>query len=86
MLVRSKTTNTGRVYDFGQDLDELLDLNEAIDRMAEESPQTAELVKLRLFAGLSLAQSGEILGLPTSTAHVHWRYASAWLERRVHSA
>jgi RNA polymerase sigma factor (TIGR02999 family) len=73
-------------FDLGQDLDELLDLNDAIDQLSKESPQIAELVKLRLFGGLPLAQAGEMLGFPSSTAHVHWRYASAWLERRVKSA
>jgi RNA polymerase sigma factor (TIGR02999 family) len=63
--------------------DEWLDLNEGIDALADESPQLAELVKLRIFAGLSLKEAGEVLGWPTSTAHARWKFAAAWLERKT---
>lgn len=63
--------------------DEWLDLDIGIDALAEEHPQLAELVKLRLFAGLNLAEAGELLGWPTSTTHARWKFAAAWLERKT---
>lgn len=58
---------------------ELLRVHEVLDRFAEEEPQKAELVKLRFFVGLSLAEAGAVLGLPERTAKRHWAYARAWL-------
>lgn len=58
---------------------ELLDLDEALERLAEESPKQAELVNLRFFAGLTLPQAAEILSISISTAERHWAYARAWL-------
>ena len=43
--------------------DELLDLDDALSRLAEHEPEAAQLVKLRFFAGLSVDQAGEVLGL-----------------------
>ena len=59
--------------------DELLRVHEVLDRFAAEDPQKAELVKLRFFVGLSLAEAGAVLGLPERTAKRHWAYARAWL-------
>ena len=58
---------------------ELLDLDEALDRLAEEAPDKAELVKLRFFAGLTLPQAAAVLGISLTTANRHWSYARAWL-------
>jgi len=58
---------------------ELLDLDEAIGRLAEEDPSKADLVKLRFFAGLSLPQAAAVLGISPTTADRHWAYARAWL-------
>ena len=59
--------------------DELLRVHEVLDRLDAEDPQKAELVKLRFFVGLSLAEAGTVLGLPERTAKRHWAYARAWL-------
>jgi RNA polymerase sigma factor (TIGR02999 family) len=59
--------------------DEVLRVHEVLDCFAAEEPQKAELVKLRFFAGLSLAEAGAVLGLPERTAKRHWAYARAWL-------
>ena len=59
--------------------DQLLAVHEALDRLAAEDPQKAELVKLRFFAGLTLAEAGALLGLSERTAKRHWAYARAWL-------
>ncbi len=58
---------------------ELLDLDEAIRRLAEEDASKADLVKLRFFAGLSLPQAAAVLGISPTTADRHWAYARAWL-------
>ena len=57
----------------------LLALNEALERFSLESPQKAELVKLRYYVGLTLAESADALGISVSTAKRHWSYARAWL-------
>ncbi len=62
---------------------EVLDLDEALEHLAREHPRHAELVKLRFFAGLTLAQAAAALQLPPSTADRHWAFARAWLYRRL---
>jgi RNA polymerase sigma factor (TIGR02999 family) len=59
--------------------DQLLALDEAIDRLAGEDPTAARLVRLRYYAGLSLEEAAEPLGISTATAYRHWSYARAWL-------
>ncbi len=63
--------------------DELLDLNDAIDALAAHDPVAAELVKLRFFAGLSIEQAAESLGVSRTTGYGHWTYARAWLFSRL---
>ena len=58
---------------------EMLAIHEALELLAREDAQTAELVKLRYFAGFSLAEAAEVLGLATRTAERQWAYARAWL-------
>jgi RNA polymerase sigma factor (TIGR02999 family) len=58
---------------------EILAVHEALDRLAAEDAQAAQLVQLRYFAGLSVEQAAEALGLPRSTAYAHWAYAKASL-------
>ena len=54
-------------------------VSEALDLLAEHDPEKAELVKLRFFAGLSVAEAAELLGISRATADRHWRYAKTWL-------
>jgi len=61
-------------------------LSEAIDRLVEEDPKAAELVKLRYFAGLTLEQAGGILGVSRRTADRYWSYARAWLYHEITKA
>jgi RNA polymerase sigma factor (TIGR02999 family) len=63
--------------------DELLALDEALAELAVKHPDKAELVKLRYFAGLTVAEAAQALGVSTSTADRHWTYARAWLYRRI---
>lgn len=54
---------------------DLLPLDEALGRLAEESPIRAELVKLRFFAGLTMPECAETLGISLATAERYWTYA-----------
>ena len=63
--------------------EDLLALDEALDRLAAEDPLKANLVKLRYFAGLTLPDAAATLGLSERTAGRHWAYARAWLRRAV---
>jgi RNA polymerase sigma factor (TIGR02999 family) len=58
---------------------DVLALHEALERFAAHDPTKARLVELRFFAGLTLEQAGECLGISPSTADRAWRYARAWL-------
>ena len=60
-------------------VDDLLALNDALDRFAREDPSKAELVKLLYFAGLNLDEAAATLGISRSTAHRQWLFARAWL-------
>lgn len=57
----------------------LLDLDEALKRLEEQHPEKARVVKLRFFAGCTLDESAEILGVSRATAQRTWAYARAWL-------
>ncbi|MEJ0091263.1 MAG: sigma-70 family RNA polymerase sigma factor [Limisphaerales bacterium] len=59
--------------------DQLLALNDALDRFAALEPQQAELIKLRYFVGLKIEEAAEILGISEATAKRWWSYARAWL-------
>lgn len=64
--------------------DELLCLDDALAALTAEEPEAGQLVKLRYFAGLSIEQAGELLGLSRTTAYEHWAYARAWLHNELH--
>ena len=59
--------------------EDLLALDDALNKLAVEDPPKAELVKLRYFAGLTLAQASEALGISHNTADNWWAYAKAFL-------
>ena len=54
-------------------------VSEALDLLAEHDPVKAELVKLRFFAGLSVEEAADLLGISRATADRSWRYAKTWL-------
>jgi RNA polymerase sigma factor (TIGR02999 family) len=62
---------------------DLLALDEALGRLASHDPQSAELVQLRYFAGLTNHQAAEILGVSPRKADFIWSYARAWLRREI---
>jgi RNA polymerase sigma factor (TIGR02999 family) len=59
--------------------DQLLAVDDALTKLGTQEPDAARLVELRYFAGLSVEQAAEALGLARSTAYEHWAYARAWL-------
>ena len=59
--------------------DEFLALDEALENLAREDPAGAQLVRLRVFAGLTQAQAAEVLGIGKRTADRYWAFARAWL-------
>lgn len=63
--------------------DDLLDLDDALTKLAGEDPAAAELAKLRLFAGLTVDEAAESLGISRRTGFRHWTYARAFLQLRM---
>jgi RNA polymerase sigma factor (TIGR02999 family) len=63
----------------GGPTDEILAIHEALDGLAAEEPIAAEIVKRRFFAGVSIEEIADDLGIARSTAYEHWSYARAWL-------
>jgi len=63
--------------------DRLLEIHDALDRLAVEDPAKADVVKLRFFVGLSDREVAEALGLSERTIERHWAYAKVWLWRAV---
>jgi RNA polymerase sigma factor (TIGR02999 family) len=59
--------------------EELLCLNDALDKLAQEDPKKAELVKLRYFTGLSVQEAADVLDISRATADRYWAYAKVWL-------
>ncbi|TWU35774.1 ECF sigma factor [Novipirellula aureliae] len=55
-----------------------LDLDEGLERLATVDAASADLVKLRIFAGLSIVEAGELLEMPRSTAYKNWEFARTW--------
>ena len=64
--------------------EEIVMLDDALAALAREDTQAAEIVKLRLFAGLSVDQAAEAIGVSRATAYRQWTYARAWLRAEIH--
>jgi RNA polymerase sigma factor (TIGR02999 family) len=63
--------------------DQLLALEDALARLADEDPTSARVVELRYFAGLTVDEAGQALRISTTTAYRHWNYARAWLHSEL---
>jgi RNA polymerase sigma factor (TIGR02999 family) len=82
---------TRRVSDFEdvaglsqREPEEIVRFDELVRRLEAESPDGAAIVRLRFFAGLSVEQTAQVLGLSTSTVDRRWAFARAWLFQRLH--
>jgi RNA polymerase sigma factor (TIGR02999 family) len=65
---------------------ELLAIDEGLTALADQHPEKARLVKLRYFAGLTVEEAAEAMGISVATANRHWAYARAWLFRHLEGA
>jgi len=63
--------------------DQLLVVDDALERLTEDDATAAQLVKLRYFAGCTLDEAGKALGISPATAYRHWNYARAWLHGKL---
>ena len=58
-------------------------MHEALEQLFRRDPVSAELVKLRYFVGLSMAETAEALGMPVRNAERLWTFAKAWLGKEI---
>jgi len=63
--------------------DELLALEEALEKLQEHDPVKAQLVTLRYFGGMTIEQASEVLDISRVTAHRYWTFARAWLHQQI---
>ena len=63
--------------------EELIALDEALEKLKKEDPIKSKLVTLRYFGGMTIEQASEILGISRVTAHRYWTYARAWLHLQI---
>jgi RNA polymerase sigma factor (TIGR02999 family) len=61
----------------------IIAVDEALSRLENKDSVAAQLVKLRFFAGLTMQQAAEVLGMPLRTAERNWTYARTWLQREL---
>src|SRR4051812_38179092 len=69
-----------------EDDDQMLAVNEALDKLALQRPVEAELVKLRFFVGMTNAEAAQALGISARTGDYYWNHARAWLFHEINSA
>ena len=63
--------------------DQLLAVNDALERLAAKDNEKAQLVKLRYFVGMTIEEAAQVLGISEGTAKRHWAYARAWLAEEI---
>jgi RNA polymerase sigma factor (TIGR02999 family) len=63
--------------------DQLLAVDDALSRLAAEDLTAAKIVELRYFAGMTVDEAGQALGISTTSAYRHWNYARAWLHNEL---
>jgi RNA polymerase sigma factor (TIGR02999 family) len=65
------------------DAEELLAVNDVLDHFSTVDPVAADLVKMRFFAGLTMSEAADALGMSVRSAHDLWAYARSWLHREM---
>jgi RNA polymerase sigma factor (TIGR02999 family) len=63
--------------------EDMLALHEALDDLEKEDSLKAQIVNLRFFAGMNMAETARVLGMSERTLHRHWRFLKAWLKNRL---
>lgn len=66
-----------------QNVDDLLTLDDALTKLADEDPDLVRLVELRYFTGLTIEETARVLGVSSRTTKRNWSYARAWLQREM---
>jgi RNA polymerase sigma factor (TIGR02999 family) len=64
-------------------LEQLIELDDALTRLAEERPRWAQVIECRYFGGLTIEETAEVLGISHGTVSNDWRMARAWLHREL---
>jgi RNA polymerase sigma factor (TIGR02999 family) len=82
-LKRLDLSKAAAMSDRDTPVDDLIALDEALERLSEKTKIKADLVKLRYFAGMTIEQAAKVLGISTATAKRYWTYARAWLIREI---
>jgi RNA polymerase sigma factor (TIGR02999 family) len=90
---RDKRGGAGACVELEDDLwvtkttpDQILAVDDCLARLRQEDETAAEVVKLRYFAGMSVAEAAEALGIHRTTAHRHWTYARAWIRAEIRAS
>ena len=81
--VNQRELTDGDAIIHSDDVDELLDLDAALTKLAALEPELAKLVELRYFAGLSVDEAAQAIGISARTVKRNWAYARAWLGREL---
>jgi RNA polymerase sigma factor (TIGR02999 family) len=63
--------------------DQIMSVDDCLAKLAAEDPIAADVVKLRYFAGMSVAEAADALDIHRATAHRHWTYARAWIRAEL---
>jgi RNA polymerase sigma factor (TIGR02999 family) len=63
--------------------EQLLDLEDALNKLDQDDPMAAKVFKLRYFAGISVEEAANLLGVSRATAYRHWTFARAWLQSQM---
>ena len=71
------------VLEMPEPVEDLLALDEALNKLAAKDPLKAELVKLRYFAGMTIEEAAGVLGISAATAKRWWTYTRAWLYQEI---
>jgi len=74
---------TALVPERGADVVDVIAVHEVLERLTELDPRQAQIVELRIFAGLQMKEIGEVLGLSRATINREWDSAKAWLHREL---
>ena len=67
-------------------VEDLLALDQALTRFEQQFPEKAKLVKLKYFAGLTITEASQAMGVSTATAERYWKFARAWLHSQLKSS
>jgi RNA polymerase sigma factor (TIGR02999 family) len=65
-------------------VEDVVEFNDALEKLEQREPQSAALVKLRCFAGLTQGEAATTLGIPRRTADRYWAFARAWIYKELH--